>query len=91
MYAISRFSLTTSANIDPSSVLVMEENLKKFHKENNSTVIIITHNLQQSKRLCADVAFMNDGRIIEMGNADHVFSNPSSSLTRKFMDGEILI
>ncbi len=80
-----------TANIDPSSVLVMEENIKKFHKENNSTVVIITHNLQQSKRLCKDVAFMNEGRIIELGKTKNVFNNPSNPLTKKFMEGEILI
>jgi len=80
-----------TANIDPSSVLVMEENIKKFHKENNSTVIIITHNLQQSKRLCNEVAFMNKGKIIESGKVKDVFSNPSNLLTKKFIEGEIII
>jgi len=80
-----------TANIDPSSVLVMEENINKFHKENNSTVIIITHNLQQSKRLCKDVAFMNEGKIIEMGKVDTVLNNPNNVLTKKFIEGEILI
>jgi len=79
-----------TANIDPSSVLVMEENIKKFHNENNSTVIIITHNLQQSKRLCKDVAFMNEGKIIEIGKIDSIFNSPSSSVTKKFIEGEII-
>jgi len=80
-----------TANIDPSSVLVMEENIEKFHKENNSTVIIITHNLQQSKRLCNEVAYMNKGKIIESGKVKDVFSNPSNLLTKKFIEGEIII
>jgi len=80
-----------TANIDPSSVLVMEKNIEKFHKENNSTVIIITHNLQQSKRLCSEVAYMNKGKIIESGKVKDVFSKPSNLLTKKFIEGEIII
>ena len=80
-----------TANIDPSSVLVMEETIKKFHQENKSTVIIITHNLQQSKRLCKEVAFMNEGKIIEMGEVDNIFNDCNNPLTKKFIEGEILI
>lgn len=80
-----------TANIDPNSVLVMEEAIKKFHKENNSTIIIITHNLGQSKRLCKEVAFMNKGKIIEIEKTDEIFNNPKHSTTKKFIEGEIII
>ena len=80
-----------TANIDPGSVLVMEENIKKFYEENGSTVIMITHNLQQSKRLCADVAFMNEGEIIEMDSVDNIFNNSKNTLTKRFIAGEIIV
>lgn len=80
-----------TANIDPSSVLIMENAIRDFYKENNATIIIITHNLQQGKRLCKDIAFMHDGRIVEMNQVDRVFNNPHNQLTKKFIDGEILI
>ena len=80
-----------TANIDPGSVLVMEENIKKFYEENGSTVIMITHNLQQSKRLCADVAFMNEGEIIEMDSVDNIFDNSKNTLTKRFIAGEIIV
>lgn len=80
-----------TANIDPNSVLVMEENIKRFYEENNSTVIMITHNLQQSKRLCADVAFMNEGRIVEIGSVDNIFNHPKNIITKKFIAGDIIV
>ncbi|MDI9475417.1 MAG: ATP-binding cassette domain-containing protein [Natronincolaceae bacterium] len=80
-----------TANIDPGSILVMEENIKKFHEQGNSTVIVVTHNLQQGKRLCDDIAFMHKGEIIESGSADDVFNHPKNILTEKFIAGEILI
>ncbi|NMA03899.1 MAG: ATP-binding cassette domain-containing protein, partial [Clostridiales bacterium] len=80
-----------TANIDPNSVLVMEENIKKFHGESNSTVIMITHNLQQSRRLCVDVAFMNKGEIVEIGDVDSVFNHPENITTKKFIAGDIIV
>lgn len=80
-----------TANIDPNSVLVMEENIKKFHEESNSTVIMITHNLQQSRRLCVDVAFMNKGEIVEIGDVDSVFNHPENITTKKFIAGDIIV
>lgn len=80
-----------TANIDPKSVLIMENNIKRFHEEHKSTVIMITHNLQQSKRLCKEVAFMHQGQIVEMGKTENILGNPTSILTRKFIEGEILI
>ncbi len=80
-----------TANIDPGSILVMEENIKKFHEQGNSTVIIVTHNLQQGKRLCNDIAFIHKGEIIESGSVDDIFNHPKNTLTEKFIAGEILV
>lgn len=80
-----------TANIDPGSVLVMEENIKKFYEDSDSTVIMITHNLQQSKRLCIDVAFMNEGEIIEIDSVNNIFNNSKNILTKKFIAGEIIV
>lgn len=80
-----------TANIDPSSVLVMEENIKKFHEESRSTIIMITHNLQQSRRLCKEVAFMNDGNIVEFDSVDNVFNHSKNILTEKFIKGELIV
>ena len=80
-----------TANIDPKSVLIMEHTIQRFHEETRSTVIMITHNLQQSKRLCEEVAFMHQGKIVEMGRTEDILGNPSDILTRRFIEGEILI
>lgn len=80
-----------TANIDPGSILVMEENIKRFHEQGNSTVIIVTHNLQQGKRLCNDIAFIHKGEIIESGSVDDIFNHPKNTLTEKFIAGEILV
>ncbi len=80
-----------TANIDPSSIAIMEKMIKKIHKEENTTVIIITHNLQQAKRLCNDVAFMHRGKIEEAGKMEEIIFHPKKQMTQAFVKGELLI
>ncbi|SCY61980.1 ABC transporter ATP-binding protein [Alkaliphilus peptidifermentans] len=80
-----------TANIDPSSIAIMEKIIKKSNQENGTTVIIVTHNLQQANRICKDVGFMYRGELIEIGSKEKVIRNPENVLTRDFIKGEILI
>jgi tungstate transport system ATP-binding protein len=80
-----------TANIDPASMLVMEKTIKSFHQKNKATIMIVTHNLQQAKRLCDDVVFMHQGKIIEHGKAEDIIMSSKNQLTRKFIEGEIIL
>ncbi len=80
-----------TANIDPSSIAIMEKMIKKINKENNTTVVVITHNLHQAKRLCKEVIFMNKGEVVEYGETNKVILKPESPVTKAFIQGEIII
>ncbi|MEN3003250.1 ABC transporter ATP-binding protein [Dehalobacterium formicoaceticum] len=80
-----------TANIDPTSIFVMEKMIKKINKENKTTVIIITHNIVQAKRLCQDIVFMDQGRIVEKGSRDTIINNPQETATKNFIKGELII
>lgn len=79
-----------TANVDPSTTADIEKMLNKINKEEGTTVIIITHNLVQAKRLCNEVIFMNQGKIIEYGQSENVLRNSDNELTKKFVAGELL-
>lgn len=80
-----------TSNIDTLSVATIEKIIKKINKKDKTTVIIITHNIQQAKRICSDIIFMNKGKIIEKGKVDEVLNNPANQLTKAFIEGELLI
>ena len=48
------------------------------------TIIIVTHNLQQAKRIADYTVFMNDGRVVEWGATEQIFSHPQQELTRDY-------
>lgn len=52
-----------TSNIDPESIKTMEREIIKFNKEKKSTVVIVTHNLEQAKRLCDEIIYMENGKV----------------------------
>jgi len=74
----------TSA-LDPISSEVVEKkfiDLKKHY-----TVVVVTHSLQQARRIADYAIFMYLGEIIEQGPASEFFTNPREELTRSYIKG----
>ncbi|MBK7027899.1 MAG: phosphate ABC transporter ATP-binding protein [Bacteroidales bacterium] len=74
----------TSA-LDPISSEVVEK--KFFDLKSQYTIIVVTHSLQQARRIADYAIFMYLGEIIEQGPADEFFSNPKQELTRSYIKG----
>lgn len=74
-----------TANIDPNSIELIEKEILKRNKDKNMTTIIITHNMGQARRLCDELIFMKEGKIVEHGKANQVISNPQNNETKRFL------
>lgn len=79
-----------TANVDPSTTAEIERMLKKSNENDGTTVILVTHNLVQAKRLCDEVLFMNQGKVVEFGASGKILGSPEKELTRRFVAGELL-
>lgn len=51
----------------------------------NTTMIIVTHEMAFAKDVANHVIFMDDGKILEQGNPEQVFEHPREERTRKFL------
>ena len=76
---------------EPTSALDPEltgEVLKviKGLKSKDSTMIIVTHEMEFAKNVSDKVIFMADGVIEEMGTPEEVFGNPKSAKTKHFLN-----
>ena len=49
------------------------------------TIVIVTHNLQQARRIADYTVFMNDGRVVEWGATEQIFSDPQQELTHDYL------
>ena len=58
--------------LDIKNTAIIEEMLLKLSKE--YTIIIVTHNLSQARRISDYTAFILNGGLIEYGKTEEVFS-----------------
>ena len=71
--------------LDVKNIQNIEEMLLRFSKE--YTIVIVTHNLAQAKRISDYTAFLLDGELIEYEETEKIFNNPQDSRTKEYIDG----
>lgn len=79
-----------TSSLDPRSVSIIESLLKE-KKLKNLKIILITHDINQAKRIADDIIFMNNGKISETGLANNFFLNPQSQEAKAFLKGDLII
>ena len=73
------------SNLDPASTKLIEELLQKLAQE--LTIILVTHNLFQAKRIADVTTFLMNGQVIEVGETEQLFAKPQKQATRDFISG----
>lgn len=71
--------------LDPLSTTIIEELILRLREE--VAVVIVTHNLQQARRIADRVGFMYLGELVEYGTADQIFEAPIHERTRSYISG----
>ena len=69
--------------LDIKNTANIEELLLEIKEE--YTIIIVTHNLAQAKRIADYVIYMEDGAIIETGTPDEIFNSPVDYRTKEYI------
>lgn len=77
-----------TANLDPSSVLQLEEIVQRQH---NTKIIFVTHDLGQARRLANDVVFLHNGKLQEHTPADQFFKHQRSAAASAYLNGQLFV
>jgi phosphate transport system ATP-binding protein len=72
--------------LDPVATLKIEELIDELKKR--VTIVIVTHNMQQAARVADRTAFMLDGKLVEVGPTQEIFTKPSDSRTEEYVTGK---
>jgi peptide/nickel transport system ATP-binding protein len=59
--------------------------LRRLREEMRLTVLFISHDLGVVDQVCADVAVMSMGRIVERGPSERILANPEQEYTRRLL------
>lgn len=79
-----------TANLDPASVQMIEEIIVNSHREYGMSVIMVTHNLFQAKRMADKTILLMNGEVIEKGETKNLFDNPQNEKTEQFLNGTMI-
>src|ERR1039457_2171153 len=71
--------------LDPRSTAVIEDLILQLRSE--LAIVIVTHNLQQARRVADRVAFMYLGDLVELGDVGQLFEAPREERTREYIAG----
>jgi phosphate transport system ATP-binding protein len=78
------FDEPTSA-LDPIATASIEELIAELKVR--LTILIVTHNMQQAARVSDYTAFMHLGELVEFGDTDTIFTNPTNKRTEDYITG----
>jgi tungstate transport system ATP-binding protein len=78
-----------AANLDPSNVAIVER-LIRDEQARGTTMVLVTHNQHEARRLAHRTLLLIDGDVVEHGPTDVVFDAPSDARTRAFLAGELV-
>lgn len=71
--------------LDPASTSRIEELI--FELKEKYTIVIVTHNMQQAARVSDYTAFFFEGRLIERGETEKLFTTPAEQQTQDYITG----
>jgi phosphate transport system ATP-binding protein len=71
--------------LDPRSTTRIEDLIGELRGQ--YTIVIVTHNMQQAGRVSDYTAFFYEGRLVEFGKTDHLFTNPTHRQTEDYITG----
>ncbi|HJZ60503.1 MAG TPA: phosphate ABC transporter ATP-binding protein, partial [Gemmataceae bacterium] len=71
--------------LDPRSTQAIEDLIAELKQD--YTIVIVTHNMQQAVRVSDTTAFFFEGRLIEAGPTQQVFTRPRQKQTEDYITG----
>ena len=79
-----------TANLDPYNVQLIEKLITKQHTTHGTTIVLVTHNVFQARRLAHRCALLLDGELVEVADTETFFESPLDSRVGAFVRGEMV-
>jgi len=71
-----------TANLDPDSLIIIKDVIRRLNHEKGTTIIIATHNLEQAEDLSDRIVLLREGRVVEEARPEDLFVEPSAEMAR---------
>ena len=75
-----------TAAMDMETTLLSEALIRQYVENSGCALILVTHSLQQARRLADQVWYFHKGKLLEAGSAEAVLEQPKEPQTRQFLE-----
>ncbi len=79
-----------TANLDPYNVGLIEDIVRQNNQARGTTIVLVTHNVFQARRLAHRVGLMLSGKLVEVAPTQAFFDSPSDPRTAAFVRGDMV-
>ena len=77
-----------TSSLDPASTQMIEDLVNAAHAQ-GVTIVMVTHDLGQARRMGDDVIFLHSGQVAECGALADVLAQPTASSTKAWLEGRL--
>ena len=75
-----------TAAMDMETTLLSENLIREYVRETGCALILVTHSLQQARRVADEVWYFHKGKLLESGRSEQVLYRPKTPETRQFLE-----
>ena len=79
-----------TANLDPYNVGLIEDIVRRLNQEQGTTIVLVTHNVFQARRLAHQVGLLLEGKLVEVDKTGAFFESPRDPRTIAFVRGDMV-
>lgn len=76
--------------LDPISRNALQEMVADIHQRLGTTIVFVTHNMNEAQRLASRIAVMQGGRLQQLGTPEELQSQPANEFVRSFFQSETI-
>ena len=75
-----------TAAMDMETTSLSEDLILRYVKETGCAIVLVTHSLQQARRVADEVWYFHKGKLMESGPKEQVLYDPIRAETRQFLE-----
>ena len=75
-----------TAAMDMETTLLSEKLIAEYVRETGCALILVTHSLQQARRIADEVWYFHKGSLLEAGAKEQVLDTPKQAETKQFLE-----
>ena len=71
--------------LDPITRSNLQDELIKLHKETNTTIVFVTHDMDEAIKIADRICIMKDGHIVQYDTPEEILANPANDYVEEFV------